>query len=282
MPAALRSDVSTTTTTTHTHPPRTTFGPDELVVNYHDSCMYGRDLALLEEASTWLNDACIHFALTDLQVAHDDQPSTTTTTTLFLDPSVVAFLMHQCHDDEDRTDFATGCRNFDQISRLVIPINDALTATHWAVPGAGSHWSLLVLDVVTTTTERTVAGNTTNAITAHHLDSVARSGNRKVAQSVATKVVGCMPTNNGTQTPVVVQSCPTPPQQNGHDCGVHVIAAAQAVAALSQSAIQQVTRDDLEKALAAQIAGEPSFCASLRQSLATRIRGLAASTLTTV
>jgi sentrin-specific protease 8 len=281
MPSALRPDVPTTTTHTQPQPqPKQAFGPDELVVNYHDACMYGRDLALLEEASAWLNDACIHFAFTDLQVAHDDQPSTTTT--LFLDPSVVAFLMHQCHDDEDRTDFATGCRNFDQISRLVIPINDALTATHWAVPGAGSHWSLLVLDVVTTTTERTVAGNTTNAITAHHLDSVARSGNRKVAQSVATKVVGCMPTNNGTQTPVVVQSCPTPPQQNGHDCGVHVIAAAQAVAALSQSAIQQVTRDDLEKALAAQIAGEPSFCASLRQSLATRIRGLAASTLTTV
>ena len=119
------------------------FRPDDLVVNFHDACVYGRDLSLLDSPCEWLNDACIHFALTDLQVSHDADARTKNqeAATIFLDPAVVAFLMHQCHDEDDFQDFARGCRGFVGITRLVIPINDTLTCTNWAIPGKGSHWS---------------------------------------------------------------------------------------------------------------------------------------------
>ena len=40
---------------------------NKLLINYHDAVIYSSDLALLDNPTAWLNDACIHFWLTHLQ-----------------------------------------------------------------------------------------------------------------------------------------------------------------------------------------------------------------------
>lgn len=280
------------------------FAPDEFVVNYHDACIYGRDLALLDSPTEWLNDACIHFAFTELQVAHDqatappphdnnnnNQPSSMI---LFFDPAVVSFLMHQCHDEDDYRDFCRGCRNFQQPQDhdmrrrhvLMIPINDTLTASHWNVPGMGSHWSLLVLVLMnhhhphpddddddeekTNQQQRFVS-------TAVHLDSVRHGtgGNLPVAQAVADQIVRAA---SLSAPKVVVQCQSTPQQQNAYDCGVHVIAMAQQISEriFKQSSFPQ-SQDDLEKCFLDPDNSMPS-CKQVRKELAQRIRQLASKT----
>ena len=263
------------------------YGKDELVVNYHDACIYGRDLALLESTpkTEWLNDACIHFALTDLQVAHDTTNSASCSgnslggTTLFLDPAVVAFLMHQCQDEDDFQDFVAGCRNFDNVHRLVVPINDSLTADHWAIPGAGTHWTLLFM-------ERYHDKNNNNngigcAAAAYHMDSVKGSGNLSVAQAVADKIMKASAGAFGSSLDVVVHDCQgVPTQCNGYDCGVHVIAAAQTIAEMIGTCPNDSDRNSVAKyvvELRKRMGNNSStFCQNLRQQLAIRIRMLAA------
>lgn len=253
------------------------FGPDDLVVNFHDACVYGRDLALFESPCGWLNDACINFVMTDLQVTHDDahdnakqkKKEKTVTTTLFLDPAVVAFLMHQCHDEDDFADFSRGCRGFVGITRLVIPINDTLTSRNWAIPGKGSHWSLLLL-------ERGVDGPR-----GYHFDSVSQSGNLCVAQAVANKV--CLASggvfSSSSETKMIkVQACRTPVQRNGYDCGIHVVAAARVIAGVGASMCTgNAIPDVYEAELDLRINDGASFCLKLRKEVVGRMLKLANS-----
>eukprot|EP00977_Amphora_coffeiformis_P004917 scaffold1049_cov168-Amphora_coffeaeformis.AAC.11 len=247
------------------------FGPDDLVVNFHDACVYGRDLALFESPCEWLNDACINFALTDLQVSHDADAKVKNqqATTLFLDPAVLAFLMHHCQDQDDFQDFVRGCRGFVGITRLVVPINDTLTSQNWAIPGKGSHWSLLLM-------ERNSPGQD-EEIRGFHFDSVTGSINHNVAQAVADKIVyaagGAL-----VVTPPRVQSCRTPTQRNCYDCGVHVIATAQIIVEVHSSCVQDETPGSYESRLFDQITDGASFCLNLRKAMADRIRKLTDST----
>lgn len=237
------------------------FQDGDLVVNFHDACIYGRDLALLESPTEWLNDACLHFALTDLQVSLDQ---VTQGDTLLLDPAVVAFLMHQCHDEDDFGDFCRGCREFKGIYRLVIPVNDTLTSSNWAVPGKGTHWSLLVI-------ER--GGGENSNIFGYHFDSVATSGNLRVAQAVADKVVLASKGAFASYAPSV-RLCRTPLQRNSYDCGVHVIAVAKAVVSLEVSRSTD-SPEDYESTLTDLINAHDEPCLVIRSKLATRIRQLA-------
>ena len=263
------------------------YAPDELVVNYHDACIYGRDLALLEESPTaWLNDACLHFALTDLQTQQQQSScsSNNKTTIIFLDPAVVAFLMHQCHDDDEYQDFIQGaCQGLthDRVQALVVPINDTFLTNHqhWAVPGLGSHWSLLVLI-------KSSSLSSSNIVNGYHFDSIGSSNhNLAVAQAVADKILRAAAANNNASSSswqqqkharVVVQACATPQQGNGYDCGVHVIAAAQAIAATTSGG--DSSNDEARRAYEtklAQLLEKYDACWNLRQTLAARIRQLA-------
>lgn len=293
------------------------FEPDELVLNYYDACLYGRDLDLFESPSGWLNDACLHFVLTDLQQQEQEQQGTTDqqannatagTTTLFLDPAVISFLMHQCHDEDDFQDFCRGCRNFeDNIYRLVVPINDSLTAPQ-QLAGAGTHWSLLVLEreqQQQSHQNKTTNGNdddddddNNNVIKGYHFDSFVSSGNLNVAQAVADKILQASrctafavsqtkqntSSSSSSSSSCNVEQCRRVPlQQNGYDCGVHVIAAAQAVANIHNNHHNNNNnRNPLtsyQDALWEQIGNDSSssFCQKLRKKCAKRIRTLASS-----
>jgi len=231
------------------------YGDDELVMNYHDACIYGRDLKLLEsDSSSWLNDACIHYYLTRLQQQYPNKQ-------LFMDPSVVSFLMHQCEEDEELLDLWRGY-DFACFHRIFVPINDNMASSHWTTPGLGTHWSLLVVMM-----EESVPSY-------YHFDSVP-GGNAYAAQAVAAKwqqlwqVATTTGQNDLGQAKVC--ECRAPRQTNGYDCAVHLLATAQALSSSSS--------DDLEAVVDEQVGNglreDPNFCANLRQFVADDIRQLA-------
>mmetsp|Transcript_16055 Transcript_16055/g.20999 ORF Transcript_16055/g.20999 Transcript_16055/m.20999 type:complete len:258 (+) Transcript_16055:42-815(+) len=250
------------------------FKPDELIVNYHDACIYGRDLELVQSPREWLNDACIHFYLTVLQKS--DTCCNHNNNTIFMDPSVISFLMHQCQDDEDLQEFAAGaCGNFQTTSsndeglRLVVPINDHFLASQdsWAIPGAGMHWSLLVL----TFSKQHQQGK---QWTAWHLDSA--GGNLAAASRVAETIHHAQSLLTGNDDRRIedfsVMECKVPRQQNGYDCGTHVLSTAEAILPLPPSA----TKTDIEQAvqLVIDFQAYPNYCVQFRSKVAGCILGM--------
>ena len=192
------------------------FGRDELIVNFEDACVYGRDLALLQSPTAWLNDAIINFFFQRLA-------STASSSEIFFDPSVLSFLMHQCSDNDDLQDFASGYDEFKQARRIYFPINDTMreNSTAWSTPGSGTHWSLLVA-VITTTGESTIIF--------HHFDSIQGSENLTAATAVASKWQRAFQFKRADLTAdVEISSIPVPRQRNGYDCGCHVLRTAQAI-----------------------------------------------------
>jgi hypothetical protein len=236
------------------------YGDNEMLVNYNDAVIYGKDLGLLESNTAWLNDACIHYQFTRLQQAHDPNPDpnpATAKSILFLDPAVVSFLMHQVQDKDEMLEFIAGYHHFESTKRIFIPINDNMGSQHWQTPGLGSHWSLLLVILIplsssaSASMQQSAAGEVTatTATTPHffHFDSVAGS-NHKSAHAVATKLyqawemaqqqhVQHHPSaqvqrntdleQTKTTREVHVHECASPQQINGYDCGVHVLAAAE-------------------------------------------------------
>jgi hypothetical protein len=93
------------------------YGDNELVVNYNDAVIYGKDLAWLESNTAWLNDACIHYQLTRLQQTRDPSAQAI----ISFDPAVVSFLMHQVEDDDEIRDFTAGYHNFESTKNILFP-----------------------------------------------------------------------------------------------------------------------------------------------------------------
>lgn len=140
----------------------TIFSLDELIVNYKDVCVYGRDLRLFEEDGEWINDTCINFHLKHIEgvyTRHDDD-------ILLMDPAVISFFMHQCDDDDEMNDFAAGYNDFRYpIRRVFIPINDTMKpSTSWQTAGLGTHWSILLMIIKNEKKNR----NEINAINNHN------------------------------------------------------------------------------------------------------------------
>lgn len=208
----------------------TTFPTNKLVLNYRDAILYGSDFELLRNEKDWLNDACMHFYLTVLQEGHHDIK--------FMDPSVITFLKHQC-DEEDLKEFAAsfnrGCCMY------MIPINDGhANSTAWQRPGGGSHWSLLC-----------VRGEEYL-----HFDSVV-GNNASAARAVANIFSQILKHDNAA-----VREVKTPQQQNGYDCGLHALAAAELLAA------EEFTGSATE--LAFQELGRPGFGLEMRNKVLTK------------
>jgi Ulp1 family protease len=122
---------------------------DELMLNYNDVCIYGRDYKLLLSPSAWLNDTCIQYQLVRLQEEYRAQrPQLHPLDTVLLDPTVVSYFMHQCETDEELlTDFLPGYQMFAHTKRIFVPINDCLTSQLSQSVGKGTHWSLLVVHI---------------------------------------------------------------------------------------------------------------------------------------
>jgi Ulp1 family protease len=199
------------------------FKDDQLIINYHDVCIYGRDFRLLKTHGAWLNDTILHYQLVRLQENYSPDK-----TILLMDPVVLSFFMHQCEDLDDFTEFWNGCNNgFTETHRLVLPIVDTMSESKNWYARTGTHWSLLILDIHAST------------LRGYHFDSVAQSGNYSCAQQVANKMqllfhsISPQPTSK-TKCPVVaidvaIQECKVPKQENGFDCGIHVLIAAEMI-----------------------------------------------------
>jgi len=229
------------------------FGPDDLVVNYHDACLHGRDLMILR-SNDWLNADCIHYQFQRLQQEYCHEKRT-----LLLDPSVVSFFMHQCEDEEELADFATGYDRFRDTERLLIPINDDMKpSAHWNIAGRGTHWSLLVLKW-----DKKKEGGTKPCPKALHLDSIPGSGNMLAACAVAAKfnqllerldLVGVAEKS--------IRECPVPKQKNGYDCGVHVLVTAEVLVRNNCEETQVGSR------LKELFDTKPAYCLDVRNRIA--------------
>jgi sentrin-specific protease 8 len=211
------------------------YADDEMVVNYHDACLYGRDLKLLDSPTAWLNDSCIHYQFMRLQ---QDFPQH-----LFIDPSVLSFLMHQCDEEDDLRDFRHSHGNFARYNRIFLPINDDLASDQWQIPGQGTHWSLILICDASYFHFDSVKKNNDFAAAA-----VAQQWHKMIGDSVEPKIV----------------SCQAPQQVNGYDCGLHVLATAEFLAATDANCSQQ----ELEAHVRDHFEQGPNLCAALRQRIA--------------
>jgi Ulp1 family protease len=220
------------------------FKDTDLVLNYNDAVIYGSDLALVQSRSAWLNDACINFffELTKQRVGKSI-PVT------FMDPSVVSFFVHQCIEEDEIKEFVDGA-SFPVTGKMFIPVNDSMVqSTAWHTRG-GSHWSLLLV------------AKSNKEVQFWHFDSVGNSGNMKAAEEIAGKLgTNCF----DISSPTVVQAI-TPPQTNGYDCGIHMLAAVQIFAPMEE--MDLITH---EAGLRREIHDSPGFCIDLRRGMTNEI-----------
>ena len=240
-----------------------------------------------------MNDSCIHFYFT-LQQEHLAKNNTISRSFLFMDPSVVSFWMHQCVDQDEIDDFCASTRfpgRGDQSDGTIfIAVNDKMSRTssspfsfhdNWQVSGGGNHWSLLVIQVEggASTKKRKTTGESSKQQTIGfwHFDSVRNSGNLRAAQDIASKFSqhvypGASILTQSTEG--MVQQAKTPQQENGYDCGVHVLGAAKI---LSNSLLMNPSSDilTLEKSLRQEMGANPQdFCSNLRHEISSEIRRL--------
>jgi hypothetical protein len=128
-----------------------------------------------------------------------------------MDPAVISFLMHQCTDDDDLLEFMEGNSALHQAQRILCPVSDSHIPSEQWQRRSGTHWSLLIIEQG--------SGDGTYF---YHWDSV-RGSNYRAAQAVADKFALIF---QHSATPAVVE-CASPQQNNGYDCGLHVLAAAK-------------------------------------------------------
>jgi hypothetical protein len=219
---------------------------DQLVLNFHDAILYGSDVSLVESPSAWLNDACIHFYMTVLQQQHP--------AVMFVDPSVVTFLMHQC-DEEDLEEFSA---RFDKgREKYCVPINNGhASSAAWKRPCGGSHWSLLL-----------VIGDLY-----WHFDSV-KGGNSPAARAVAKVFSNIL----GHDESGKVIEVTTPQQHNSYDCGLHALAAAEVLARSELGASERA-----EEALINAKLGRPGFGPEMRRKIRDKVEEIAKQYRTTL
>jgi Ulp1 family protease len=268
---------------------------DTLLVNYNDACIYQRDLRLLESPSGWLNDSCIFYYTQRLMDsnAHFDKASD-----VILDPSVLSFLVHQCGDLQDLEEFAESRQYWKGTRRVFMPINDNMGQANWTTPGMGAHWSLLL--VIISVNE--AAGQDTSTMSESsrsfqylHFDSIAASPNIQAANVVARQWYKTTSTEalnaniKDIRQRVEIESCRTPMQSNGYDCGLHVLTAirellftqevvssensdtitttAPPCSSSSTGGVRRICEEHLRATLGAKLKQDPQYMRKLRQEI---------------
>mmetsp|Transcript_6311 Transcript_6311/g.13060 ORF Transcript_6311/g.13060 Transcript_6311/m.13060 type:complete len:273 (-) Transcript_6311:69-887(-) len=258
------------------------FKNNELLVNYHDAVIYGWELKLIERRTEWLNDSCIHFFFTHLQQYY--KQNTARVPLLFMEPSVVSFWMHQCVDQDEIDDFVTSTSFPGRGDRgdgiLFVAVNDQMakdSSPFLNVSGGGNHWSLLVVQVVASKKRKTDEEKARTTLQFWHFDSVRNSGNRRAAEDIAAKInLHVYPETSSKE----VRLAETPQQENGYDCGVHVLGAAKILSKyLSMTGNDNHGSDsrlvDLEQCLRKEMGTSPQkFCSRLRHEISSEIRRL--------
>lgn len=249
----------------------------QLILNYHDACIYVRDLRLLDDCTAWLNDACLHYQFVCLHEQYKH--------VLFLDPSVVFCLTHQLDDRDEYVQFAVGypmtCR------KVLLPVNDTLADSIQSPPRngvvQGTHWSLLLILLPYNDSDTSI-NNQNDECRYIHFDSMMNHANAAAAQAVAQKWnrlwhYTCFPnttTDLQQQQQQHVLEATTPQQRNGYDCGVHVLLAAQVLAEIidknnNDSCCESIA-DELNERLEKALRDNPRQCTDVRKQMAADIR----------
>lgn len=258
------------------------YADDELIVKYDDACLYGRDLHLMEDKTSWWTDDCINFQFQRLQ----RRCPTKTSGTVLIDPAVTSFLVHQCKEDDEYADFCKGYNNFDGVGRVLFAVNDNHhDCKSWNTPGQGRHWSFLLL--ILFDKEKKEHGLPPLPL-ALHFDSIKGSSNIKSARSVASKFYEAYRSVQLKQirvspTPLQLKvlECRTPQQENGNDCALHALAAAEAIVALNTTteytyAASDTIKSEYEGCVERLFrCSSTDLCQGLRQNISHTVRGLA-------
>jgi len=195
---------------------------------------------------------------------------------LFLDPSIVSFFMHQIliNKEEDREEIMDIYKNSwgltsskeqpteREIVAMMTPINDNHAGSSWSfqTPGAGNHWSLLLVLIYSedliefSSTASHSRGPENNHSTKDdvagfaryfHFDSC-KGCNSSTAKIIASKIESILSIGssvdgdmtgdlskkqqqrkNRTELNLSVVECQTPQQWNGYDCGLCTLINAQ-------------------------------------------------------
>lgn len=172
-----------------------------IILSYHDSLLRESDLKLLS-GPHWLNDNLIGFWF---QYLEHDLYRENASQIGFISPEVTQFIKLGVTEDLENTFKSLNIKNKEL---LFLPINDCSLQDS---PG-GSHWSLLVYRASFHIFE--------------HYDSHTGSVNRYHAENVA-KILTPFLLEKGTEAEVFEMECTQ--QQNGFDCGLHVICNTEAL-----------------------------------------------------
>lgn len=291
---------------------------DRLIVNYNDACIYGRDLKLFRSRNGWLNDACIHYQLARLQETYDPNKKKCL---LLDPAVVSFLMHQCEDDEElaDFLNGYDDCFSSDD-AIVFLPIHDTMTANNasWNQTGQGAHWSLLVVDWSgsllvesgdknDTCSDRGVSSllpsssSTRQELKGYHFDSIPQSGNAVAAMAVAAKMQTLlsfsrrssggggggistlsMPKTNAVPAAATrTIECNVPSQCNGYDCGVNVLATAEAVLQILLQQQQQQQGEAkgyslsllaaCEEHLANLFSANSSYCSDLRRRIAVDI-----------
>lgn len=232
---------------------------NKLLLNYlGDAVIYSSDLAILESPTAWLNSDIIHFCLLRLKNGGEESDDAAAAGNvqvdcLLLDPAVISFIMHQLdesdgdYEDEVSNLMSTWILEQQQrsIKRFFLPINDeygrsSMSYTAGQQQASGSHWSLLLVDIIFMPTAPPVDitqqhnNMTMPEMKFYHCDSH-RGYNQFAAQAVANKVKRMFlkhystGDNDSITTNVDVTECQVPQQSNGFDCGLYTLGFSEAL-----------------------------------------------------
>ncbi len=243
------------------------------IINYHDACIYEKDLNLLISQTEWLNDACINYQMKRLEYyrecldgeGNSDSGSSymrnsnhiKVSHVEFVDPSIVSYLMHQLVDDDDTDEMiglveSWGLQDRDQQLNLIftiIPINDNNSGSLYhssSFGGSGNHWSLLIAIKI----------HISNELMFFHFDS-SQGYNTATALAVSNKIQYMYSLNHNQdesdkrtttkkqkkEEKARVVECNIPQQKNGHDCGIHTLFHAQILGMMEFITFDDALRD---------------------------------------
>ena len=245
---------------------------NKLVLNYHDAVIYASDLSILECSTAWLNDACIHYQMTRLQHTFGRSEGGRQPDLLFLDPSVVSYLIHQCDENDDN--FLEQVSSLYQAwdvptkSKIFVPINDQFNKSRveFSRPGGGSHWSLLLWTINNCSED---LGRWDSNF--YHFDS-SKGYNASAAIRVSEKlmkVLHCNVSIAKTEISANVIECKTPQQNNGYDCGLFLLGFSQVLSS-NDLPSDKISKQQFEHALY-QYASGTHFASELRKTIASDI-----------
>ena len=180
-----------------------TSSQDKLVLSYFDVVLRESDLRLLENAIEWINDNIISFFF---EVMHR-QVLKSDARVLLMAPQVTQLVKYASMDLDSESRKALLKDVFkteDELELILFPLNDH--DIH-SMRHGGHHWSLLVLHDKSFT----------------HFDSSPSSGHEYDARVVAEVVSGHLFGDETTE----VKKGVCLRQDNGYDCGIHVMANAE-------------------------------------------------------